>query len=82
MRIARAEAVQRGAKGRSTPVELRAKTFVVAAGYVWSSRLLLLAASSRVPNGVANRSGAVGSISPATATSRRSSRCRSGCSQA
>ncbi|NUQ94367.1 MAG: GMC family oxidoreductase [Gemmatimonadaceae bacterium] len=60
MRIARAEAVQRGPKGRSTPVELRAKTFVVAAGYVWSSHLLLLSASSRAPNGVANRSGAVG----------------------
>jgi len=60
MRIARAEAVQRGPTGRSTPVELRAKTFVVAAGYVWSSHLLLLSAGSRVPNGVANRSGVVG----------------------
>jgi quinoprotein glucose dehydrogenase len=60
MRIASAEAVQRGRTGRSTPVEFRAKTFVVAAGYVWSSHLLLLSASSRMPQGIANRSGTVG----------------------
>ena len=51
-RIASAGAVQRG-RGAGTPVEFRAKTFVVAAGYVWSAHLLLL---SRV----ANRSGTVG----------------------
>ena len=59
MRIASAEAVQRG-RGAGTPVTFRAKRFVVAAGYVWSSHLLLLSASTRVPNGVANRSGTVG----------------------
>ena len=43
-----------------TPIEFRAKTFVVAGGYVWSSHLLLLSTSSRFPNGIANRSGLVG----------------------
>lgn len=42
------------------PIEYRARTFVVAAGYVWSSHLLLLSRSSRFPNGLANRSGLVG----------------------
>src|SRR5262249_23565877 len=42
------------------PVEYRAKTFVVASGYCWSSHLLLLSQSSRFPNGLANRSGLVG----------------------
>lgn len=60
MRIAAAQAVQRGVKGRGTPVEFRARTFVVAAGYVWSSHLLLLSAAPRVPAGIANRSGMVG----------------------
>lgn len=60
MRIASAQAVQRGAKGAGTPVEFRAKTFVVAAGYTWSSHLLLLSANSRTPAGIANRSGNVG----------------------
>jgi choline dehydrogenase-like flavoprotein len=40
--------------------EYRAKTFVVASGYTWSSHLLLLSANSRFPNGIANRSGQVG----------------------
>lgn len=35
-------------------VTYRAKTFVVASGYCWSSHLLLLSASNRAPNGVAN----------------------------
>ena len=43
-----------------TPLELRAKTFVVAGGYTWSSHLLLLSAQPGAPNGVANRSGLVG----------------------
>jgi glucose dehydrogenase len=43
-----------------TPVELHAKTFVVAAGYTWSSHLLLLSAQSGAPSGVANSSGLVG----------------------
>jgi quinoprotein glucose dehydrogenase len=42
------------------PIEYRAKTFVVASGYCWSSHLLLLSASSRFPNGLANSSGLVG----------------------
>ena len=37
------------------PIEYRAKTFVVASGYCWSSHLLLLSANSRFPNGIANR---------------------------
>ena len=41
-------------------VTYRAKTFIVASGYTWSSHLLLLSASSRFPNGVANSSGLVG----------------------
>jgi len=42
------------------PVEYRAKVFVVASGYTWSSHLLLLSANSRFPKGIANRSGQVG----------------------
>ena len=42
------------------PVELHAKQFVVAAGYTWSSHLLLLSAQDTAPNGVANSSGLVG----------------------
>jgi quinoprotein glucose dehydrogenase len=41
-------------------VEYRAKTFVVASGYCWSSHLLLLSATSSFPDGLANRSGLVG----------------------
>jgi quinoprotein glucose dehydrogenase len=41
-------------------VEYRAKRFIVAAGYAWSSHLLLLSASPRFPNGIANSSGLVG----------------------
>ena len=60
-RIASATAVQRAPGGtRQTEVEFRARTFVVAAGYVWSSHLLLLSQSSRTPAGVANSSGLVG----------------------
>ena len=42
------------------PVEFHAKLFVVAAGYTWSSHLLLLSAQTGAPNGVANASGLVG----------------------
>jgi quinoprotein glucose dehydrogenase len=42
------------------PVEYRAKVFVIACGYTWSSHLLLLSANSRYPNGLANRAGQVG----------------------
>lgn len=56
-RITRALAVSRNG---GAEVEFRARTFVVAAGYVWSSHLLLLSRSSRFPEGLANRSGLVG----------------------
>src|SRR5579871_1072578 len=42
------------------PIEYRAKTFVVASGYCWSSHLLLLSANERFPNGLANSSDQVG----------------------
>lgn len=57
-RIEYALAVQRDRPGEE--LEIRARLFVVAAGYVWSSHLLLLSASSRFPNGLANSSGLVG----------------------
>jgi quinoprotein glucose dehydrogenase len=41
-------------------VEFHAKTFVLAAGYVWSPHLLLLSANDRFPTGLANRTGLVG----------------------
>jgi quinoprotein glucose dehydrogenase len=41
-------------------MEYRAKVFVVASGYTWSSHLLLNSANSRFPNGLANRAGQVG----------------------
>jgi len=60
-RVVRAEAVRRDRGGAAgAPVEFRAKTFVVAAGYAWSPHLLLLSRSARFPNGLANRSGTVG----------------------
>ena len=57
-RIAVAEAVDRDAPDE--PVEFRAGTFVIAAGHAWSSHLLLLSASSRYPDGLANSTGNVG----------------------
>ena len=42
------------------PLEFHARLFVVAAGYTWSSHLLLLSAQDKAPNGLANRSGLVG----------------------
>jgi len=42
------------------PVEYRARTFVLAAGHAWSPYLLLLSATTRFPDGLANRSGTVG----------------------
>jgi quinoprotein glucose dehydrogenase len=41
-------------------VEYRAKVFVVASGYTWSSHLLLNSACPRFPKGIANRAGQVG----------------------
>ena len=57
-RVASAVAVSRDRPAE--PLELRAGTFVVAAGYLWSSHLLLGSRSSRFPDGLANRSGNVG----------------------
>jgi choline dehydrogenase-like flavoprotein len=57
-RISHAIAVNRDAL--QTPVELHAKQFVVAGGYVWSSHLLLLSAQHGAEAGVANGSGLVG----------------------
>lgn len=59
-RIEAAEAIRRDAPGAGTPVEYRARTFVLAAGYAWSSYLLLLSRNTRFPNGLANSSGLVG----------------------
>jgi quinoprotein glucose dehydrogenase len=41
-------------------IDYRARTFVVASGYCWSSHLLLLSATAKYPDGLANRSGLVG----------------------
>lgn len=41
-------------------IDYRARTFVIASGYCWSSHLLLLSANARFPDGLANRSGLVG----------------------
>jgi quinoprotein glucose dehydrogenase len=56
--VAAAHAVHR--EDPREPVEYRARMFVVASGYTWSSHLLLLSANSRFPNGLANGSGLVG----------------------
>ncbi len=53
-----AEAVSRDRPNE--PLQIRAKTFVVACGYVWSSYLLLTSSDTRFPNGLANSSGLVG----------------------
>ena len=42
------------------PVTIRARQFVLAAGYAWSSHILLVSAGGRFPGGIANRSGTVG----------------------
>lgn len=42
------------------PIEFHARQFVVAAGYTWSSHLLLLSAQPGAESGLANRSGLVG----------------------
>jgi len=57
-RISHAVAVHRDRPDE--PVEFHAKTFVLAAGYVWSPHLLLLSANDRFPTGLANRTGLVG----------------------
>jgi glucose dehydrogenase len=57
-RIERAVALDRDRP--EEPVELRARNFVVACGYLWSPYLLLLSADARFPDGLANSSGLVG----------------------
>lgn len=42
------------------PVVITARTFILAAGFVWSPHLLLLSRSAAYPSGLANRSGLVG----------------------
>jgi quinoprotein glucose dehydrogenase len=56
--IAVAHAVHRDRPDEA--IEYRARTFVIASGYAWSSHLLLLSASARYPEGLANSSGLVG----------------------
>ena len=56
--IERAVAVSRDRPTET--IELRAKTFVVAAGFLWSAHLLLTSVASRFASGLANRSGLVG----------------------
>jgi quinoprotein glucose dehydrogenase len=57
-RVTRAVAVRRDTPNDT--VEYRARTFVIAGGYVWSAHLLLSSRDARYPNGLANRSGLVG----------------------
>ena len=57
-KVSHALAVRRD-RPRET-LEVHAKQFVVAGGYVWSPHLLLLSAQPGAPNGLANRSGLVG----------------------
>jgi len=57
-RIVRATGNRTDASG--APVTIEAKTFVLAAGFVWSPHLLLLSRDAAYPNGLANRSGLVG----------------------
>jgi quinoprotein glucose dehydrogenase len=57
-RIVRATGNRTDASGEEVTIE--AKTFVLAAGFVWSPHLLLLSQDSAFPNGLANRSGLVG----------------------
>jgi quinoprotein glucose dehydrogenase len=57
-RIAYAEAV--GYDRPDETLEIRARVFVLASGYTWAPHLLLLSASERFPQGLANRSGLVG----------------------
>jgi choline dehydrogenase-like flavoprotein len=57
-RIASAQAAKED--GSDDNVEYRARTFIVASGYCWSSHLLLASATSRFPSGLANSSDCVG----------------------
>jgi quinoprotein glucose dehydrogenase len=57
-RISHALAVSRDAP--DTSIELHARTFVLAGGYIWTPHLLLLSADNRFPFGLANSSLHVG----------------------
>ena len=57
-RILRATGNRTDAAGEAFTIT--AKTFVLAAGFVWSPHLLLLSRDAAHPNGLANRSGLVG----------------------
>jgi choline dehydrogenase-like flavoprotein len=57
-KIASAQAAKED--GSDDNAEYRARTFVIASGYCWSSHLLLVSANSRFPNGLANTSDHVG----------------------
>jgi choline dehydrogenase-like flavoprotein len=48
-RLVAAQAVHQDSP--ADPIEYRAKTFVIASGYCWSSHLLLLSSNTRFPNG-------------------------------
>ncbi len=56
-KVVRALAVHRDS---AKPVQFEASTFVLAAGYAWSSHLLLLSAAPGYPDGLANSSGLLG----------------------
>lgn len=56
--IESAEVLQRDRPAE--PLTVRARTFVVAAGYAWSPYLLLMSTTTSYPNGLANSSGLVG----------------------
>ena len=57
-RVTRATGNRTDASGEEVTIE--AKTFVLAAGFVWSPHLLLLSRDAAHPEGLANRSGLVG----------------------
>ena len=57
-RIVRATGNRTDASGEE--VNIVAKTFILAAGFVWSPHLLLLSRDATHPDGLANRSGLVG----------------------
>ncbi|MBL8981105.1 MAG: GMC family oxidoreductase [Gemmatimonadetes bacterium] len=57
-RIVRATGNRTDASGEE--VTITAKTFVLAAGFVWSAHLLMLSRDDQHPDGLANRSGNVG----------------------
>ena len=53
-------AAQASREDNGGEVEYRARTFILASGYCWSPHLLLASATSRFPNGLANKTDHVG----------------------